>query len=59
MDRTQLHIVEKELTKAKADNTLRQIGVAVDGHIIENGRFRPERAPPYVPSLKLRRKASR
>lgn len=41
-------IVNKVLTKNKSDNLLWQAGVAVDGHVTENGKFRPQRAAPIA-----------
>jgi hypothetical protein len=49
-------IINNAVTKTNADNLLREAGVAVDGHIIENGKFRPERGPPYVTPLRRRKR---
>jgi hypothetical protein len=49
-------VINKAVTKTKADNLLRQVGHAVDGHVIENGKFRPARAPAFVREVHKERK---
>lgn len=39
-------LVNQAIARTRADNMLRQVGHAVDGHIIEGGKFLPERAKP-------------
>lgn len=55
-DRSQADIINKADTKTKADNALRQVGHAVDGHIIEGSKFRPARAPAFVPYPRIKPK---